>query len=125
MMPAVVAWAVFFIPAVIVLGADVARMTGEAIAGHPGGPSGLLLLGLVFLAVWLWLIGGFRAGFWVRPESTAYPEDDPRSMFGPHMVREDAGGFPRPSASSLIIVGVGVLGVCVLGLLAVGLAVIA
>lgn len=48
--------------------------------------TGLAVLGVVLLVVWLWGIGGFTAGFWSRtPDSAggALPDSTPPSVDAP------------------------------------------
>lgn len=54
-----IAWACFA-PGVLLIMVDIARLN----------ITGLALLGLVFLAVWLWGIGVFRGDFWIADGPT-------------------------------------------------------
>ncbi len=59
-MPAVFAW-MFFLPGALFIVIDIARLQ----------MSGVAVLGVMFLALWLWLIGGLTRSFWIR-----YGDDD-------------------------------------------------
>lgn len=52
--PSVLAWT-FFPPAVLFITVDIIRLN----------ISGIFLLGVVFLALWAWLLGVFTRDFWV------------------------------------------------------------
>jgi hypothetical protein len=64
-MPAFVAW-LFFVPGVVFIVVD--------IVAPPFEPTGLFLLGGAFLALWLWLIGGFTREFWLAEISENHPD---------------------------------------------------
>lgn len=58
-MPAAFAW-VFFFPGVLFVTVDVVRLN----------ITGLFLLGVVFLVLWLYLLGGFTREFWNGPSQS-------------------------------------------------------
>ena len=62
-LPAIVAW-LWFVSGVLLIVADLIDAN----------PSGLGLLGIVYLILWLWLIGAFRADFWIADTTENHPE---------------------------------------------------
>jgi len=56
-MRALIAW-IAFVAGVLFVATDIIRLE----------ITGLFILGAVLLAVWLWLIGGFRKEFWDGPD---------------------------------------------------------
>ena len=61
-MPAIIAW-IFFVPGLLFIVVDITDWN----------LSGLAVLGVVFLALWFWLIGGFTRAFWLQDDVSDEP----------------------------------------------------